>query len=95
MNKNVIYVGIDVDDNSFHISAFFKDSGELIEKKSKPTVKSLDNILKDFGSKFPDYKIQICYEATYLGFSLHREITSLGYECFVVAPSSICPFSLF
>jgi hypothetical protein len=29
MNKNVIYVGIDVDDNSFHVSAFFKDSGEL------------------------------------------------------------------
>ena len=36
MNKNVIYVGIDVDDNSFHVSAFLKESGELIEKKSKP-----------------------------------------------------------
>lgn len=89
MNKNVIYVGIDVDDNSFHVSAFLKESGELIEKKSKPTVKSLENVIKDLEAKFPDHKIQACYEATYLGFSLHRDITNLGYECFVVAPSSI------
>ena len=57
MNKNVIYVGIDVDDNSFHVSAFLKESGELIEKKSKPTVKSLENVIKDLEAKFPDHKI--------------------------------------
>lgn len=89
MKKNVLYVGIDVDDNSFHASAFIKESGELIERKCKPTVKGLENVLEDLQEKFPEYEIETCYEATYLGFSLYRDITERGYTCYVIAPSSI------
>lgn len=41
MKKEILYVGIDVDDQAFHVTAFLKDTGEVIEDKCKPTVKSL------------------------------------------------------
>lgn len=89
MNKNVLYVGIDVDDNSFHVSAFIKESGEIIEGKCKPTIKSLQNHLEDLQTKFPDFKIETCYEATYIGFTLFRDLQACGFTCYVIAPSSI------
>src|ERR1041385_4086670 len=42
-------------------------------------------------SKFRDqgFTLKVCYEATYLGFSLYRDIVGKGYACEVIAPSSI------
>lgn len=89
MEKKVVHVAIDVDDNSFHASAFFKDSGEIVEFKCKPTIKGLQNKLENLSARFPDFDLRICYEATYLGFTLQRDLSNLGYHCDVVAPSSI------
>ena len=38
--RQVIFVGLDVDDNSFHGCAFLKESGEIIEFKTRPHSKS-------------------------------------------------------
>ncbi len=89
MKKNVIYVGVDVDDNSFHVSAYFPETSEVIELKSKPTLKSLINKLEVIQEKFPSWMLRICYEATYIGYTLQRDLESHGYDCVVVAPSSI------
>jgi transposase len=35
------------------------------------------------------FEIKVCYEATYLGFSLYRALQKRGYFCEVVAPSLI------
>ncbi len=48
-----VCVGVDVDDLSFHATAFLKDTGEVIETKRKPTTKSLESKLTDFQKKFP------------------------------------------
>ncbi len=74
MQSNIIYVGIDVDDNSFHVSAFFPDSGEVIETKTKPHLKGLLNKFDDLKNKYPLYSFKICYEATYIGFTLFRDL---------------------
>jgi transposase len=84
-----MYVGIDVDDSAFHASALFVESGELIEIKCRPTAKGLDTKLKEISKKYPKHKMKLCYEATYIGFSLKRELEDLGYDCVVVSPSSI------
>ena len=89
MSKNIIYIGIDVDDNSFHITGIINDTGEVLETKCKPMVKSLENILSHYREKFPHYDLKLCYEATYIGFTLQRELDALGFDCKVVAPSSI------
>lgn len=89
MNKSVIYVGIDVDDNSFHFSAFFPATGEMLEHKTRPTLKSLISKLTEIKSKFPEYSLQICYEATYIGYSLQRDLVKNNFDCVVIAPGSI------
>ena len=89
MSKNIIYVGVDVDDQSFHATAFMPDTGEIYEYKVKPTLKGLENKLEELKKKFPNSLVKICYEATYIGFTLYRELTDAGYDCVVIAPSSI------
>lgn len=88
MNKKILSVGIDVDDQSFHCTAFLKETGEVIETKTKPTFKGLQNKLEEFKIKFPGCDMKICYEATYIGFTLQRDLAGNDYDCAVVAPSS-------
>ncbi len=89
MSQLIIYVGIDVDDKAFHACALVGSSGEVIEIKCRPTAKGLVNKLKELQAKYPHHKMKLCYEATYIGFSLKREFAELGFECEVVAPNSI------
>lgn len=89
MSQKIIYVGVDVDDNSFHATALFPETGEVLEYKTKPTFTSLVTKLTDLKGKFPDIILKICYEATYIGFTLKRDLESAGFDCVVVAPSSI------
>lgn len=89
MGKNIIYVGVDVDDNAFTGTAFFQSSGEVIEFKARPNIKGLETKLQALNAKFPDHEFRICYEATYLGFSLQRDLAAAGYHCDVKSPSSI------
>ncbi len=39
MNQNVVYVGIDVDDVSYHASALDRRTGEVLDFRCRPTLK--------------------------------------------------------
>ncbi len=41
MNKNVIYIGLDVDDTQYHGSALNTETGEVISFKCRPSLKGL------------------------------------------------------
>ena len=86
MKKRILHVGLDVDDNSFHIGTFCKDTGETATMKSKPNlgglVQKLEKIAKNFDLK-------LCYEATYIGYTLCRELNKKGYKTEIIAPSMI------
>lgn len=89
MQKGIIYIGLDVDDQSFHGSWLCKETGETQDFQCHPRVSSLSKSLGKIQKQFPSHTLSICYEATYLGFSLQRELVDLGYTCDVIAVSSI------
>lgn len=87
MQERILYGGIDVDDKKFHACLIEKETGEMFEFNTRPNAESLSkrlDVLKEKG-----YSIGICYEAGYLGFSLHRQMKERGYDCKVIAPSLI------
>ena len=85
--KKVLHIGLDVDDKSFHIGAFCKETGEIFEMTSKPNVGNLMRKLEKLVKQ--DFKLKLCYEATYVGYSLCRELNKNGYETQIIAPSMI------
>jgi len=89
MNKNVIYVGLDVDDSQYHGAGFDKRTGETVSFKCRPTLKGLVRQLEKLEVYFTDSSLVLCYEASYIGHSLQRDLTKAGYHCEVIAPGSI------
>lgn len=89
MKSNIIHVGLDVDDTQYHGSALHRDSGEVVDFQCRPTLKGLLVQLKKVSKHFPGCSIKICYEASYVGYSLQRDLTKHGYHCDVVAPTQI------
>lgn len=87
MKKEILYAGLDVDDQAYHFFGYSKESGEIIEFKCFPSVKSLEKRLKKL--KIERFELKMCYEASYLGFSLYRELRKKGYFVEVIAPSLI------
>ena len=45
--------------------------------------------LTKVGKQFPKHVLQVVYEASYIGFTLQRDLTDKGIYCEVVAPSNI------
>ena len=91
MKRNIVYVGLDVDDTQYHGSALDKTSGEVIDFKCRPTLKGLLGQLDKLSKHFPGYLLRLCYEASSIGYTLQRDLAEKGYPCEVVAPTGIPP----
>ena len=87
MKKKVLHVGLDVDDKSFHIGAFNKQTGEVFEMTSKPNIGNLMKKLDRFTKQ--DFDLKLCYDATYIGYTLCRDLRKNGFETEIIAPSMI------
>lgn len=85
--KKVLHVGLDVDDKNFHIGAFCKETGEIFEMSSRPNVGNLMKKLEKFTEQ--GFDLRLCYEATYIGYNLCRDLQKNGYEAEIIAPSMI------
>lgn len=85
MIKPILFIGLDVDDKAFH-GVGLSAEGVETEFKIKPTIGALTQKLEAL-KRYGDLKI--CYEATYVGFSLCREIRKRGFDCEVIAPSLV------
>lgn len=87
MESPILWIGVDVDDRAFNLfftTALGEDCGHL---KCKPTASALAAKLEALASR--GHELRICYEATYLGFSLQRQLQTRGFNCQVIAPSLI------
>ncbi len=84
-----MYLAIDVDDKSFTACGIYTENKleRTVEFRTKPSIGALDAKLSKFVAD--GFKLKICYEATYLGFSLYRDLKQKNYDCEVIAPSSI------
>jgi len=80
---------VNVDDVRFHISALDQHSGELLDFDCRPTLNGLIGQLEKVQEYFDGTQLQLCYEASYVGFSLECDLTDRGYRYEVVAPWSI------
>ena len=89
MSRNILFVGIDVDDKSFHGCGVMAGAGYEKEFSISPTTHALTKKLLDWKREFGADEVHICYEASYLSFTLQRAMTESGFVCDVVAPSSI------
>ena len=87
MEQNILFVGLDVDDNTFHAHLIVERTGECFSFSCKPQASVLLKKLKSFSAQ--GFTLHLCYEATYLGNSLYRAISAAGIKCDVVAPSLI------
>ena len=84
-----MHVGLDVDDNAFHGCGIFEQDGkeQIIEFKVKPNIGALMQKLGNLRKE--GFILKVCYEATYLGYSLARDLKNKDVKCEVIAPSSI------
>ena len=76
MNQNVIYIGIDVDDVHYHGSALDKCTGEILDFQCRPTLKGLVVKLEKVCEYFGGAPLKLCYEASYIGFSLAPRLST-------------------
>jgi len=88
MENKILFIGLDVDDKNYHAYAICEDSVEGISFRSKPNI---HHLIKSIKEKFSDknYCLHFCYESTYSGYFLYREITKAGHECTIIAASLI------
>lgn len=87
MTKNVFHCGVDVDDKNFHVGVRDSVTGEILEIKCFPSVEALKKKL--MRNKLLEHDLRFCYEASYSGFTLYRQMTTAGLSCEVIAPSLI------
>lgn len=82
------YVGMDVHKATIAVSVAEANGGELryfgeIENTADAVSKLVRQLRKG------DAQLSFCYEAGPCGYGLHRQLTELGWDCQVVAPSLI------
>lgn len=83
----VLFVGLDVDDKAFHLCGVTKDGEQKFQFSCRPNAGVLaTKLVQHVGSEM---KPKLCYEATYLGFSLQRDLAKRGFDCDVIAPSLV------
>ncbi|MCU7930195.1 MAG: hypothetical protein KZQ90_05300 [Candidatus Thiodiazotropha sp. (ex Codakia rugifera)] len=74
MKQTIVYVGLDTDDAQYHGSALDKNTGEAIDFRCRPTLKGLLGQLEKLDKHFPGCTLMLCYEASYIGYTLQRNL---------------------
>lgn len=90
MTLSLRTIGIDVHKDSYTLAAFNPyDSTYSAEMTTGATTTYVLNYLKRFEKANSGCVLKIGYEAGPTGFDLKRELEKKGYECHVMAPTSI------
>ena len=88
--KVILYVGLDVHNDSIAISIAPSDSTEVRRWGILGgTHEHVQRFLKQLQAAHPQATLQFCYEAGPRGFPLCRFLRGLGQECIVVCPSRV------
>ena len=87
MNQNIQFAGIDVDDKAYHVNILNTADNSNVSFKCDPSPELFIRALKKHYKK--PKQIKLCYEASYIGYSLYRSLTKQGYNCQITAPSLV------
>lgn len=80
-----VFVGIDVHKKTYAICAM---SGGIVEKTATTPANPI-GLTKSLKNWFPGAKINTAYEASFSGFTLHRELQKSGIKNIVINPGSL------
>jgi transposase len=87
MKKDIRYVGLDVDSERIAVAVADSGTNEVRSLGMIPSNgESIRRLVKKVG---PAGQLRFCYEAGPHGYGLYWQLTSLGAECEVVAPTLI------
>jgi len=89
--KSIIYVGMDVHKTNYTLCCYRIEDDEIfaaveMEPELKNILKYLDRIKQSRGG---DCEILCGYEAGSLGYTLYHQLTHYGYDCVILAPSTM------
>lgn len=87
MKKEILFVGLDVDTKAIHACLIGQDTGEISQFSCDPEFEVIRKKLERYARN--GYEVKVCYEASYVGFSLHRELVAAGFHCDIIATSLI------
>ncbi|GAC1543908.1 MAG: IS110 family transposase [Ramlibacter sp.] len=88
MNQFSKYVGLDVHKATIAVSVAEANGGEVrYLGEIANTTDALTKLVRQL--RKGDAQLSFCYEAGPCGYGLHRQLTELGWDCQVVAPSLI------
>ncbi|NRA45541.1 MAG: transposase [Oligoflexales bacterium] len=86
MKNDIAYIGIDIDDKAYHVSGVNEQATEITSFVVKGSVNKLT---KELMKRFSNFQLNVCYEASYTGYSQARILKKRGVDCAVIAPTSI------
>lgn len=87
MSRSIIHVGMDVHKDTIMIALYVHDAPEPELVQMLPN--DLGRLRRFFDRWTRRGEVRACYEASGAGYVLHREITTWGVHCDVIAPSLI------
>jgi len=85
MSQDILFVGLEVDDQAYHLCGLNERTGEALESQCVAEISKLRRCLQRLAKHGT---LKICYEATYVGFWLCRQIRCWEYDCEIIAPSA-------
>jgi len=85
--KKILYVGVDVDDKSFHGAGLCLSTGETFQFKCRPTAGAL--VQRLYKMRENGFEIKVCYESTYIGYTLYHSLKKADIYCEIIASSLI------
>ena len=80
MRRNIVYFGNDVDDVRYHGCALNPSTGEVLDFRCRSTLKGLVGQLEKLREYFGAVQLKLCYEASYIVFSLQRDLQEQDYD---------------
>ena len=88
---SIVFIGMDVHTTNFTLCAYSMNTQECFaETQINPDVKEFDKYLKALDAGMGGDTHFVCgYEAGCLGYSIYHDITKLGYECKIIAPTTM------
>ena len=89
--NSITYIGLDVHTSNYTICAYTIEKDKTFaETTIKPDIKELEKYLKRLSEiQGEDSKFICGYEAGCLGYSLYHQLAAKGYECIILAPTTM------
>lgn len=88
MNQNITYVGLDVHKKTIQVAMLNPGEDKRVEWGTGNTEQNVAKMAKKL-KELSGGCLKVCYEAGPTGYTLQRQLRSLGIDCVVVAPSLI------